>query len=144
MTAPFNFIVTWTWPILGLAAIIFSLGWSAQSRPAQNVILPTSYALGFGTLASNLCAGVRYARGESELFAVCDVVGIAAGAAVEGTMIHYTCTNEEWDVLAKVPEMARNGVTRYLSEAQAVLEEMGASALEVMSFTAGGEKSATA
>lgn len=135
MTAPFNFIVTWTWPILGVAVILFSLGWSAESKPAQNVILPNSYALSFGTLASNLCAGVRYARGEPESFAICDVVGVAAAAAVEGSMIHLKFTNEEWDYLFNVPEMARDGFTRYVSEKLAVVEAMGTSAMQAVRLT---------
>lgn len=112
MATPFNLIVTWTWPILGLAMILLSCSWMADSPAAETVLRSNSWALGSGTLASNLCAGFRFAtRGdEVESFVVCDVVGVGVGAAVEGSIIHVQFTNKEWEYVRKVPERATAGV----------------------------------
>lgn len=108
--APFNLIVTWTWPILGLAMILYSLGSAASSKAGQNVLFSGSYSLGSGTLASNFCAGALYASGEPESFAVCDVVGVGVGAVVEGARIHYTFAESEWEYVMGMPRNTRNTI----------------------------------
>ncbi|KAJ4417356.1 hypothetical protein N0V82_006220 [Gnomoniopsis sp. IMI 355080] len=108
--APFNFIVTWTWPILGLAMVLYSLGSTAPSKAGQNVLLSGSYALSAGTLASNFCAGALYASGDPESFAVCDWVGVGVGAVVEGARMQLTFTESEWEYLKGMPKNTKDGI----------------------------------
>lgn len=108
--APFNLIVTWTWPILGLATVLYSLGLAATSNAGQNVILSGSYALSSGTLTSNFCAGALYASGDPDSFTICDWVGIGVGALVEGARIHYTFGESEWDYVMGIPKNTREGI----------------------------------
>lgn len=108
--APFNLIVTWTWPILGLATVLYSLGSAATSNAGQNVILSGSYALSSGTLASNFCAGALYASGDPDSFTICDWVGIGVGALVEGARIHYTFAESEWEYVMRLPMATRERI----------------------------------
>lgn len=110
--APFNFIVTWTWPILGLAVVLYSLGSAIPSKAGQNVLLSGSYTLSGGTLASNFCAGALYASGEPESFAVCDWVGVGVGAVVEGARMHFTFGESEWEYLKGIPKNTRDGIVQ--------------------------------
>lgn len=110
--APFNFIVTWTWPILGIAVALYSLGSAAHSKAGQNVLVSSAYTLSSSTFASNFCAGALYASGEPESFAVCDVVGVGVGAIVQGARIHYTFTQSEWEYVQDIPRNARNGIAQ--------------------------------
>lgn len=113
--APFNLIVTWTWPILGLATVLYSLG-SAASTAGQNVILSGSYALSSGTLASNFCAGALYASEDPDSFTMCDWVGLGVGALVEGARIHYTFGESEWDYVMGIPKNTREGFIHTFEE----------------------------
>lgn len=108
--APFNLIVTWTWPILGLATVLYSLASASTSNAGQNVILSGSYALSSGTLASNFCAGALYASGDPDSFAICDWVGIGVGALVEGARVHYTFGESEWDYVMGLPKNTRERI----------------------------------
>lgn len=125
MPAPFNFIVTWTWPLVGLAAALLSCSWMADSRAAETVLRSSFYALSSGVLASNLCAGYRFATAGAEeavSFAVCDVVGVGVGTAVEGAIVRREFADGEWEYLRKVPERATAGVSHYVSEFRARVE----------------------
>lgn len=93
--APFNFIVLWTWSILGAAVFLYTFGTMRSSQAARNILFSTSYSLGATVLASNLCAGVLFAGDGPESFMICDVVGVAAGAAAEGLSVHFTFGDEE-------------------------------------------------
>lgn len=93
--APFNFIVLWTWSILGAAVFLYTFGTMRSSQAARNILFSTSYSLGATVFASNLCAGVLFAGDEPESFMICDVVGVAAGAAAEGLSVHFTFGDEE-------------------------------------------------
>lgn len=111
-SAPFNHIVTWTWHILALAATLFYYGWTTSSSPALlgTLLLSGAYALGGGVAASNACAAVRFARGETEAFGVCDAVGVAVAAAVEGAVVGTRLTDEDWALVGRASERAREGV----------------------------------
>lgn len=111
MSSPFNHMVTWTWYILGLTTISFSLGWTAEPGLAQTALLSSSYAMGSGTIASNICAGRRFARGETESFAVCDAVGAAVVVGVEATVLHWKLTDEDWESARKIPGMVVGSMT---------------------------------
>lgn len=108
--APFNRIVVWTWPLLGLATVLYSLGSTAHSSAAENVLKTSSYALASSIFASNICAAALYANGDPQSFALCDVVGVGTGAAVEGARIYYTFTEQEWEYVRGLPEDTVNGV----------------------------------
>lgn len=110
--ASFNLIVTWTWPILGLAMALYSLGSTAHSEAGQIVLLSGSYTLSSGTFASNLCAGALYAMWEPDSFTVCDVVGVGAGAVVEGAWVHYTFTTSEWEYVRGIPGNTKSSIVQ--------------------------------
>lgn len=112
-SSPFNHIVVWTWYLLALAAALLRLGWTfAESRLAQTLLLAGAYALGSATLASNACAGWRFARdGEAAgSFVVCDAVGVAVGLAVEAAVLRGGLAEEDWAYVGDVPGRARDGV----------------------------------
>lgn len=115
-SAPFNHIVTWTWHLLALAATLFYYGWTSSSSSSSSpallgtLLLSGAYALGSGIAASNACAAVRFARGETEAFGVCDAVGVAVGAAVEGAVVGSRLTDEDWALVGRASERARKGV----------------------------------
>lgn len=122
MSPPFNRIVTWTWYLLALAAALLRFGWTAESRLAQALLLAGASALGSGTLASNACAARRFARGETESFAVCDVVGVAVGAAVEAAVLRQQrLTDADWERVQEVPGAAREGLVETVAVVEGVV-----------------------